>query len=390
MDTGRNWLRQRGTEEDDKVGFIELFYDLIFVFSIVQLSHTMAHHYSVLGMAEAAVMILAVWWVWIYTAWATNWLNPDCMPVRLMLFVLMFLGLVLSTSIPEAFAGRGALFAGAYVAMQFGRTLFLIVAMRGETGARPATFKRMACWFALSAVLWIAGAFAHHEERLVLWAGGIAIDFLAPAWGYWVPGLGRSSERDWDVSGAHMAERCALFIIICLGETILVMGRTFSEGVPGVGAFAAFGLAFLTAAAMWWIYFRFGHHRAAKLIEETDNPGGVARWAYTYAHIPIVAGIILSAVGLEFLLAHPSDPASPGTAGALIGGPLVYLAGNLIFKGLISRRPPLSHLVGLALLAGLAGLAVMATPLTIMQLAAAVVAVLVFVAVWEWASLAEA
>jgi len=117
MDTGRNWLRQRGTEEDDKVGFIELFYDLIFVFSIVQLSHTMAHHYSVLGMAEAAVMILAVWWVWIYTAWATNWLNPDCMPVRLMLFVLMFLGLVLSTSIPEAFAGRGALFAGAYVAM---------------------------------------------------------------------------------------------------------------------------------------------------------------------------------------------------------------------------------------------------------------------------------
>ncbi|MGO7426381.1 low temperature requirement protein A, partial [Rhizobium ruizarguesonis] len=120
---GKNWLRAKGSASGSKVTFLELFFDLVFVFSISQLSHALAAHYTPLGAAEAALMTFAVWWVWIFTAWVTNWLDPDKMPVRGMLVALMMLGLLLSASIPEAFGDKGLLFAGAYVAMQVGRSL---------------------------------------------------------------------------------------------------------------------------------------------------------------------------------------------------------------------------------------------------------------------------
>lgn len=343
-------LRQRGTEQDGRVTFVELFFDLVFVFTIIQLSHTLAHHYTPLGVLETALLILAVWWVWIYTTWVTNWLDPELTPVRVMLFVLMFLGLVLSTSIPEAFGGKGVYFAFAYVGMQVGRSLFMVAALKGHDERNYRNFVRIACWLILSGAFWIWGAFADHDTRLVLWLTALAVEYVSPAAGFRVPGLGRSVEADWDVSGSHMAERCALFVIICLGETILATGRTFSGAAVTSVSLSAFCVAFLLAVAMWWIYFRFGHRRAAHLIESSDNPGGIARWAYTYAHIPIVAGIIISAVGLEFLLEHPLDAVTLATGSAVIGGPVVYLAGNILFKGIVSGRPPLSHLVGIAVL----------------------------------------
>lgn len=345
-----NLLRRRGAPDDSKVSFV----DLVFVFSIIQLSHTMAHHFTPLGVAETFLLILAVWWVWIFTTWVTNWLDPDTTQVRLMLFALMFLGLVVSASIPEAFTEKGLVFALAFVAMQVGRSLFMLWVLKGVSESNFRNFIRITSWLVVSGLFWIAGRFAHHEMRLGLWMVALAIEYVSPALGFWVPGYGRSTEADWNVSGAHMSERCALFVIICIGETILATGRTFGELPMSTNLFTAFAISFGLSLTMWWVYFRFGHHKAAHFISTSDNPGGVARWAYTYAHIPIVSGVIVAAVGSEFMLKHAAEPLDQSTVYALIGGPCLYLLGYLWFIWVVVKHPPLSHLIGISLFVALA------------------------------------
>ncbi|MBY3260876.1 hypothetical protein GR210_02425 [Rhizobium leguminosarum] len=381
---GKNWLRAKGSASSNKVTFLELFFDLVFVFSISQLSHALAAHYTPLGAAEAALMTFAVWWVWIFTAWVTNWLDPDKMPVRGMLVALMMLGLLLSASIPEAFGDKGLLFAGAYVAMQVGRSLFTTYAMTRVDRANTLNFVRITAWLVVAGAFWIAGGLLEHEARLIAWVIALAIEYAGPAAGFAVPGLGRSTARDWDVSGAHMAERCALFVIICLGEAILVSGRTFAE-LPFSGLTSVvFVTAFIGTVAMWWLYFRFGHGRAAHRIEHEETPGSLARQAFTYGHIPILAGIIVHAVAVEFMFSHPHETGDLGIAAAVLGGSGLFLIGNLWFKGATSGRMPLSHLAGLVFLILLAFVAPF---IEVYLMGILATLVLIVVAAWEYRSL---
>jgi low temperature requirement protein LtrA len=379
-----NWLRAKGSKNESKVSFVELFFDLVFVFSISQLAHTLAEHFTVLGGLEAIMLIFAVWWVWVFTAWVTNWLDPDRIPVRIMLFVLMFAGLILSAAIPEAFGEKAIFFAGAYVFMQVGRSLFTVYALKDVSPANHRNFLRITSWLVLSGVFWIAGALMEGEMRIGLWLVALVIEYSGPALGFRVPGLGKSTAADWDVSGAHLAERCALFIIICLGEAVLQAGKTFAEQQVTPLIVAVFITAFVGTVALWWIYFQFGHERAAHRIEHDDTPGSLARQAFTYAHILILAGIILSVVGDEFLFAHPHDQADMHAAAAILGGPAVFLIGNLWFKGATTGRPPLSHAVGLV---GLILLLFTLPMVVVYQLGILAAAVLVVVAIWEFASL---
>lgn len=379
-----SWLRAKGSKNESKVSFVELFFDLVFVFSISQLAHSLAEHFTPLGALEAVMLIFAIWWVWVFTAWVTNWLDPDRMPVRIMLFVLMFAGLILSSAIPDAFGEKAIFFAGAYVFMQVGRSLFTVYALKNVNPANHRNFLRITSWLVLSGVFWIVGALMEGEMRLGLWLVALVLEYSAPALGFRVPGLGKSTAADWDVSGAHLAERCALFIIICLGEAVLQAGQTFAEQPVSPLIIMVFITAFVGTVALWWIYFQFGHERAAHRIEHDDMPGSLARQAFTYAHIPILAGIILSVVGDEFLFAHPHDQADMHAAAAILGGPAVFLVGNLWFKGVTTGRPPLSHLVGLV---GL-GLLLFTLPLVVVyQLGILATAMLVVVAIWEFASL---
>jgi low temperature requirement protein LtrA len=292
---------------------------------------------------------------------------------------------MLSIAIPTAFGAGGLLFALAYAAMQVGRSAFTAFAMRRDWPDNSRNFVRITAWTLLSAAFWLAGAFTGHEARLALWLVALGIEYVSPALGFVVPGLGRSTVSDWEVSGEHMAERCALFVIICLGETILVTGRTVAamELLDGFTV-VLLAVAFASTATMWWIYFRFGHGEAAHLIEHTATPGRVARLAFTYAHIPIVAGIVLSAVAEEFTLAHPHGHVDFRTASAILGGPAVFLLGNIWFKAAIRGRAPLSHLVGIGALVALSALAPAVEPY---QLFMAASAVLFAVAVWEFLSL---
>jgi low temperature requirement protein LtrA len=380
-----NVLRPRRGHEDSRVTFVELFFDLVFVFAVTQLSHLLLAHLSLPGAIQTTLLLMAVWWVWVFTSWVTNWLNPDRAPVRLMLFILMLAGLVLSTSLPEAFESRGLAFAAAYVFMQVGRSLFMLWALRGHRSGNRRNFQRITIWLALAGAFWIAGGLADHDTRLGLWSAALLLEYLSPSVGFWTPRLGRSTTADWDIEGGHMAERCGLFIIIALGESILVTGATFAT-LPWTPATVAASLAaFVGSVAMWWIYFNIGAERGSRLIASSADPGRLARLAYTYIHLPIVAGIIVAAVADELVLAHPAGHSSPETIATVLGGPALYLAGNLLFKRATAERLPLSHLGGLVLLALLVPLAMVAPPLVA---ACAATLVLVLVAAWEWRSLA--
>ncbi len=373
-------LRERQEGEETRVGFVELFFDLVFVFAITQLSHYLLEHFTPLGAVQTALLLMAVWWVWVYTSWVTNWLDPDQTPVRLMLFALMLAGLLLSTSIPGAFGSRGLVFALAYVSMQVGRSLFMLWAVKDDSSTNYLNFQRITLWLAASALFWLAGGFAEGTARLALWAAAIGIEFVSPSVGFFVPGLGRSETTDWDVEGSHIAERCGLFIIIALGELILVTGATFARLEWTPAAATAFVVAFAGSIAMWWIYFNIGAERGSKHISASSDPGRVARIAYTYIHILLVGGIILAAVGDELVLAHSLGHADLKTAIALVGGATLYVGGNLLFKHAITTRWPLSHLIGLGLLALCALSAPFATP---SLLSAATASALIAVAVLE-------
>ena len=212
-------LRERSPGDHAKVTNIELFFDLVFAFAITQLSHTLLARLTTVGALETGILFLAVWWVWIYTSFATNWLDPERSAVRLMIFALMGLGLLMSCALPHAFEAEGLLFAGCYVAMQIGRTLFLLWALGRAHPQLTRNFRRMTVWFSASALLWIGGARAEHDARLLLWSIAIAVEYGAVWIGFWVPGLGRSLTRHWTIEGEHLAERCSLFVMIALGES---------------------------------------------------------------------------------------------------------------------------------------------------------------------------
>lgn len=367
---------------------VELFFDLVFVFAVTQLSHRLLDHLNILGALETLVLFCAIWWLWIYTSWATNWLDPERGAVRFMLMAMMLGALIMSATLPDAFAGGGAIFALAYAAMQIVRTLIIAYAARGIDVARSRNFLRIAFYFALSLPLWIAGTFAEADVRLPIWAVAVLIEYSGPFLFFRTPGLGRSTAKDWDISGSHMAERCALFIIIALGEAILVTGTTYAGLKHDAVTTTAFVAGFTGSVAMWWIYFDTGEKRGAKAMEETDDTGRLARSAYTYLHMPIVAGIVVTAVGDELMLAHPVGHVDLSFVLVTCGGPALFLLGNMAFKWTTTgtRFPPLSHFAGLILLTviGAIGLARDGSPVAI---GIASTAALVVTAGWEWLSL---
>jgi low temperature requirement protein LtrA len=375
---GAGMLRaQRGG--GGRVTFLELFFDLVFVFAVTQLSHLLLTHLTGHGAIQTLLLLLAVWWAWIDTAWITNWFDPNHRAMRLVLVAVMFGSLIMSAAIPEAFGARGLYFAGAYAAIQVGRNAFAVAALGSQPGLRR-NFARILSWKLVSGALWVAGGFAHDGSREALWLAAVIFEYAAPAAGFYTPGLGRSTVSDWTISGGHLAERCQLFLIIALGESILVIGGTFGEVAFSAARLAALLVAFLGSVALWWIYFDRSADAGGEVIEHADDPGRLGRSAYTYGHLPMVAGIIVAAVGNELVIAHPTGHTGAATVATTIGGPALFLAGHLLFKRAVFGRVSISRLAALAALAALASVGTAPPPLL---LAGAVTLVLAAVASWD-------
>ncbi|MFG6176933.1 low temperature requirement protein A [Halomonas sp. THAF12] len=331
------------------VSYVELLFDLIYVFAIIQVSHFLLDNLSLLGATQALLMWFAVWLGWQYSAWVTNWFDPDTAPIRLVLFGTMALALMMAAALPEAFESRGMVFAGCFAAMQVGRAVFI----RLSLGNHPLrdNYSRILGWACIAAVLWIAGGLAEGGLRLGLWALAVLCEYVSPMFGFPLPGLGRSrSDRDWDIEGGHLIERCALFMIIALGETILITGASLAHAEQWASStLLAFGVAFLETVAMWWVYFHLTIRDAARVITDAKDPGKIGAY-FHYIHVIILGSVILCAVGSELVIAHPTGHLSSQALIVLLAGPMLFLAGMGVYKFIVYGRIPLSHLMGLCLL----------------------------------------
>ncbi len=339
---------RRNQEEGYGVSTLELFFDLVFVFAITQVSHLLLEHLSWRGALESGLVLMVVWWAWMYTTWVTNELDPDTLPVRFLLLTIMMASLLLAVAIPEAFGAKGLLFALSYVFIQLLRQWFLaFVASPPGSDARNRAV-HILTWFLFSAPFWIGGAFFEGEARLAIWVFAMGIDVIAPSTLYFVPWLRKLSFEDWTLGSGHFAER------FTAADDALV---PVPGGVPAPLA-AALGIAGLagwmpvtsrgSTACLWWLYFNYMATILERVLEEADSRTEIGRDIFTYGHIPIIAGIILCAVGDELVLAHPTEYLHTPELIAVVAGPTLYLLAFAPIRWKVTRGLPWRRLAGAA------------------------------------------
>ncbi|HEV7807192.1 MAG TPA: low temperature requirement protein A [Solirubrobacteraceae bacterium] len=325
---------------------VELFFDLVFVFAVTQLSGLLASDISVGGAARVMFLLLVVWWAWNYTTWMTNWFDPQHLSVRIVLIVCMLATFLMAIAIPDAFGERAAMFAGGYVALQWVRNTFVVVKASPDEPMR-ASWMRMWIGSLWVGLLWIAGAIVSDEgARMAVWGAALVLDYGGPLAGFWAPGLGRTNATEWELEHGHFVERFETFVMIVLGETIVVTGATASHLGLTPARTAAIVVAFLGTAIFYWLYFDEVADRAAdRLASAGAERGRLARDAFTYLHIPIVAGMLVTAVGDELVIAHPLQALHGDELLALVAGPALYLLGHLAFELRLTGTVPRQRLV---------------------------------------------
>ncbi len=355
---------------------LELFFDLVYVFAIGQLSHHLLEHVDLRTAAETVILTLAVVYAWYMTAWGANWLEPNRLPVRLLLVGLMFASLLMSVAIGDAFEDRAWLFVTGYLLLQLGRSSFLMLALRGR--ALGEHFVNDLVWELVLGALWVAGALADGDARLVLW--GIAVvGTQAGVWSlHWLPGRGQRIDLEHtDIAAEHLIERFRLFFIIALGETVLTTGSAFTGEPFELGRLLALAVSFTGTLALWWCYFQRAEEVGVEAAEAAEDAGAVGWWG-TWTLTLIVLALIAIAVGDELAIAHPGDDATLGFTLLTFGGPALFLVAQAFFFREALGAVPRSRLLGIA---ALVVLALVTAPLTLIAGTAAASAVLVAVAV---------
>ncbi len=359
---GPGLLRPDDGVAANRVTFIEMFFDVVFIFAFTQLSALFLEDSSLIGLLETLVLTAAIWWIWVDTTWVANWLNPEKWPVRALFLTLMGLGLTLSSSLPLAFAESGWVFALGVVMIELVRTVFAIIAFRHRRPDNARNFLRILVWTAASATFWLLGGFGPEESRLWFWGAALALKFTGPLLYFWVPTLGRTPARTWDVTGEHMAERVGLFFIIAIGESIIVTGTVFGSVELSPNAIGGFASAFVCSVLLWMLFFNHGERGGREKIEEAEKTGAVARTAYTFIPVLLVFGVVLTAVADELVILHPESHDSSWTVWLICVGPAVYVLGNALFKRAVGMPWLLSHLVAVIVLVALAGFAALTAP----------------------------
>ena len=356
-----------------RVTNVELTFDLVYVFAVTQLSHHLLHRPTLAGALQTAVLLGMVWLAWAYTAWVTNWLDPERIPVRLLLFALAAVSLMMSAALPTAFGRWGLIVGGAYAVMQIGRSIFMVIVLRGQP--LQANFQRILAWCVVSGALAVAGGIVTGPARGWLWLAAVCVDLLGGVAGFYTPGLGRSATTEWTIEGGHLAERCQAFILIALGESVVIVGATLSGLLATTVTWAeigAFGTAVIGSMGLWWLYFDRSAGEAAAVIAASPDPGRMGRTAYHLIHPIMVAGIIVVGAGDQVVLSRPGATGVASTAWLVLGGTALFIAGHAAFKMAVWRVISWPRLGAIAVL-GLLGLAAPDLPALALGLCAAVV-----------------
>jgi low temperature requirement protein LtrA len=371
---------------------IELFFDLVYVFTVSQLARHLVEEVSLRGMAQTLVLTLAVMYAWFMTVWTSNWLDVGKRQVQLMLLGLMFASLLMATSVGEAFGNpwpvswledRAWPFVAGYLAIQIGRTAFAVWAFRGHR--LHAHFVNALVWEIGTAPIWIAGAAADGDARLAIWAAAVAVTYGGVIAGHPLPGRRSPFSSDSQIYAEHLLERFRLFFLIALGETVLTIGNAFAGESLTAERLLVLAVAFTGTVALWWCYF----HRAEEIgLEAIDGAGDPSRIVAlgNYALIAMVAGIVAIAVGDELAIADPGAGSTTSTAALVFGGPLIFLLAQMAFMQGATGQMPQPRVLACAALVAL-GLATL--PLSLLATVIASSAVLAAVAIADTRSEAD-
>jgi low temperature requirement protein LtrA len=348
---------------------LELFFDLVYVFTVSQLAHHLFEQVDARGMVETLVLTLAVMYAWFMTVWTSNWLDADRQPVRLLLLGLMFASLVMSTSISAAFGDRAGLFVAGYLTIQIGRTAFAVRAFRGH---------RLHAHF-VTAPIWVAGALAAGGARLALWGAATLIAYGGVIAGHPLPGRRSPFSSDSQIYAEHLLERFRLFFLIALGETVLTLGNAFTDQPLRADRLLVLAVAFLGTVALWWCYFHRAEEIGVEAVERAREPSQLSRIVGlgNYTLILMVIGIVAIAVGDELTIVDPGGSTTLASAVLVFGGPAIFLLSQLGFIRRATGRTPRTRLGACG---ALAVLALATAPLSLLAALIGASAVLVAVA----------
>jgi low temperature requirement protein LtrA len=310
--------------EDERVTPLELFFDLVFVLAITQCTALMAHDTTWEGLAQGLLVLGVLWWSWVGYAWLTSVVDPEENTVRLTIFAAMAALLVAALCVPTAFGDSAGLFAGAYAAVRAAHIVLFMLASRDDPALRSSVLG-LAASTAVGTGLLVAAAFADGALQGGLWALALALDAGGPF---------LFGSEGWKLVPGHFAERHGLIVLIALGESIVAIGAGADVGVD-LGVVSAAVIGTVVAAALWWLYFDVVALVAARRLENAEEGrerNEVARDSFSYLHFPMVAGIVLVALGFKKTLAHVGDELAVEPATALLGGTALYLLAHVAFR----------------------------------------------------------
>jgi low temperature requirement protein LtrA len=354
---------------------LELFFDLVYVFTVSQLTLHLLDHVDAGGMTETLVLTLAVMYAWFMTVWTSNWLDAERQPVRLLLLGLMFASLVMSTSISAAFGDRAGLFVIGYLTIQIGRTAFAVFAFRGHR--LHMHFVNALAWEIGTAPLWIAGIATGSGARLALWGVATLITYAGVIGGHPLPNRKSPFSSDSQIYAEHLLERFRLFFLIALGETVLTLGNAFADQEVAVDRLFVLAAAFTGSVALWWCYFHRAEEIGVRAVQEADKPSRIVGLG-NYTLILMVIGIVAIAVGDELAIAHPGAEASFDVSLLVFGGPAIFLLAQAVFMRAATGRLPRSRTIACV---SLLILALLTAPFSLLVAVTAASTVLVAVAV---------
>jgi low temperature requirement protein LtrA len=364
---------------EERVTPLELFFDLVFVLALTQCTALMAANSTWGELGKGLLVLGLMWWSWVGYAWLTSVVNPEEGAVRFAIFAAMAALLVVALCVPEAFGDSRMVFAVAYAGVRFGQIALFILASRDEPALRSSV-KGLAGGTAVGCGLLVVGAlFENDNLQAAIWAVALLLDMLEPF---------LFGSEGWQLRPSHFVERHGLIIIIALGESIVAIG-VGAHGHVDAGVVAAAVLGVAVAGALWWLYFDIVALVAERRLTRAAvgrEQNEIARDSFSYMHFPMVAGIVLLALGLKKTLAHVDDPLKLVPAVAMLGGTSVYLLAHVAFRWRNVHRFSVQRLLCAIVLCALIPLATELDALVMLGLVAALLAALI---AWETMHFAE-
>ncbi|HEX6678020.1 MAG TPA: low temperature requirement protein A [Actinomycetes bacterium] len=321
---------EHGTEptEEVRVSTIELFFDLVFVFAITQLTSLLAHEPTVVGLVRVTVVFGNLWWMYGGYAWLTNAMPPRGAAMRLLLLLGMTGFLVVALAIPAAFGSGGVAFGLGYLLVTVVHTGIFLLSAREIT---VQAMRRLGPFNAITAVMLLVAGFTDGALQLALWVGAFALHWISPAF---------TAVEGFPIGAAHFVERHGLIVLIALGESIVAVGIGLTGRDLRAGHVVTAVLGLALAAALWWLFFDREDERAERALRDASDrrTPWLALYAFGYAFLPVLGGIIVFAAGIKNAIVQYGEPLPASTAWFLAAGVAVYVAGLALFRQLLGIR----------------------------------------------------